>query len=123
MPGGPEGQKRPGDAARCADKAFKIAAGRIDGTTADDRQRNKAKGGHFAGRRATPSLIRVKSALWEAFSTRRPDILDNKGYARDFHDLLPSMVLPEDFADDLRAGNGSELYHKFRAAHSSSALS
>ena len=65
---------------------------------------------------------RAKSALWEAFARQRPGILDEKGYVPDFHDLLLPMVVPEDFTDDLRAGDGNELQTKFRAAHSSTGL-
>ena len=49
-------------------------------------------------------------------------VLDDKGYAADFRDILLPMVSPEDFEADLSAGNGNELQTKFRAVHSSSAL-
>ena len=62
------------------------------------------------------------SALVAAFSGQRPGILDGKGYTPRFHDTLLPMVSPEDFEDDLRAGDGNELETKFCAAHSSSGL-
>ncbi len=44
------------------------------------------------------------------------------GYVTDFTDNLVEGVHPSQFANDLEAGDGSELRTKFRAAHSSSAL-
>lgn len=49
-------------------------------------------------------------------------VLDDKGYASDFRDVLLPMVSAHDFEADLGAGSGNELQTKFRAVHSSSAL-
>ena len=69
-----------------------------------------------------PTRNHAKSALWEAFATQQPGILDERGYVCDFLDTLLPMVLPEDFEDDVAAGDGNELQTKFRAAHSSTGL-
>jgi hypothetical protein len=66
---------------------------------------------------------RALTALQDAFSCQRPSVvLDDKGYAADFRDILLPMVSPEDFEADLGAGSGNELKTKFRALQSSSAL-
>jgi len=72
---------------------------------------------------AGPIRNRALAALQDAFSRHRPSVvLDDKGYAADFRDILLPMVSPKDFEADLSAGNGNELQTKFRAVHSSSAL-
>lgn len=47
---------------------------------------------------------------------------DAKGYVPHFVDNLLPSVATSDFEADLEQGSGAELYGKFRAAHSSSAL-
>ena len=49
--------------------------------------------------------------------------LDAKCYAAHYRDTLVPGVRDQDFTNDLQAGDGKELARKFRAAHSSSALS
>lgn len=47
---------------------------------------------------------------------------NEKGYLNHFEDNLISTVLVDDFKADLENGDGNELYGKFQALHSSSAL-
>ena len=66
---------------------------------------------------------RALHALRAAFMRQHPGALvDEKGYASHFHEVLLPQVSADDFEADMRAGDGQELETKFRAAHSSSAL-
>lgn len=47
---------------------------------------------------------------------------NKKGYLDHFKDNLNSTILLDDFKTDLENGDGNELYGKFQALHSSSAL-
>lgn len=47
---------------------------------------------------------------------------NEKGYLNHFEDNLINTVFEEDFKTDLENGDGNELYGKFKALHSSSAL-
>jgi hypothetical protein len=71
------------------------------------------------------SAVRSRAllALQEAFRRQRPDVhVDERGYVGDFRETLLPMVFPEDFEEDLNAGDGNELENKFCALHSSSGL-
>lgn len=50
------------------------------------------------------------------------EIANQKGYLNHFTDNLISTIKLDDFKTDLENGNGNELYGKFQALHSSSAL-
>ena len=66
---------------------------------------------------------RALCALRDAFVRNHPAIeVDDRGYVPTAADNLVPGVRLEDFEADLRAGDGNELEHKFRAVHSSSAL-
>lgn len=66
---------------------------------------------------------RVDRALREGFARQHPGVaLDARGYVSDFRQTLLPMVSAKDFEDDLRAGLGNEMLYKFRAVHSSAAL-
>lgn len=47
---------------------------------------------------------------------------NEKGYLNHFKDNIISTILVDDFKTDLENGDGNELYGKFQALHSSSAL-
>ncbi len=47
---------------------------------------------------------------------------NEKGYLNHYSDNLINTILEEDFKTDLENGDGNELYGKFQALHSSSAL-
>lgn len=67
---------------------------------------------------------RARRALRDGFEGSAPGTpLDRGGYTATYRQNLLSAVAPADFEDDLRAGDGNELETKFRAVHSSSALS
>jgi len=54
---------------------------------------------------AGPIRNRSLTALQDAFLRHRPSVvLDDKGYASDFRDILLPMVSVEDFEADLSAG-------------------
>lgn len=66
---------------------------------------------------------RALRALRDAFARGHPAVeIDDRGYVRTFADNLVPGVRLADFEADLRAGDGNELERKFRAVHSSSAL-
>ncbi|MBC7523282.1 MAG: hypothetical protein H7239_02430 [Flavobacterium sp.] len=50
------------------------------------------------------------------------EIANEKGYLNHFTDNLISTIILDDFKTDLENGDGNELYGKFQALHSSSAL-
>ena len=47
---------------------------------------------------------------------------NDKGYLNHFKDNIISTIIEDDFKTDLENGDGNELYGKFQALHSSSAL-
>ena len=73
---------------------------------------------HISG---TSVRQRALRGLWSAAKANGTD-LDAKGYVSHFIDNLLPSVEASDFKADLEQGSGGELYGKFRAAHSSSAL-
>jgi hypothetical protein len=65
---------------------------------------------------------RIKNKIWECFEANSVHSLDLDGYVSKSEGNLVSGIEMKDFQKDFEGGNGNELYMKFRAAHSSSAL-
>ena len=66
---------------------------------------------------------RALLALRKALKVTSPGTdVDAQGYAASYTDNLVSSVTTADFEADLGQGSGNELFGKFRAVHSSSAL-
>ncbi len=64
----------------------------------------------------------IKKKIWEYFKVNSVHSLDAKGYVSKPEYNLVSGIEMKDFQEDFEGANGNELYKKFRAAHSSSAL-
>jgi len=65
---------------------------------------------------------RIKKKIWECFEASSEYRLDLDGYVIKPEYNLISGIKMEGFQKDFDDGSGNELYKKFRAAHSSSAL-
>jgi hypothetical protein len=65
---------------------------------------------------------RIKRKILECFEANSEYSLDIDGYVSEPEYNLVSGIKMEDFQGDFKGGSGNELYKKFRAAHSSSAL-
>jgi hypothetical protein len=64
----------------------------------------------------------IKKKIWECFDASSEYCLGLDGYvSKSEYNLVPGIEM-RDFQEDFEGGNGNELYRKFRAAHSSSAL-
>jgi len=64
----------------------------------------------------------IRKKIWECFKANSENSLDPDGYVSEpEYNLIPGIEI-EGFREDFEDGSGNELYKKFRAAHSSSAL-
>ncbi len=64
----------------------------------------------------------IKREIRKRFEANSEHSLDTDGYVSESEYNLISGIKMEDFQEDFEGGSGNELYKKFRAAHSSSAL-
>jgi len=64
----------------------------------------------------------IKKKIWDCFEANSEYSLDIDGYVSKPEYNLISGIKMKDFQEDFEGGSGNELYKKFRAAHSSSAL-
>jgi len=64
----------------------------------------------------------IKREIRKRFEANSEHSLDTDGYVSEPEYNLISGIKMEDFQGDFEGGSGNELYKKFRAAHSSSAL-
>tara|TARA_B100000315_G_C14560669_1_gene580405 strand:+ start:1302 stop:2117 length:816 start_codon:yes stop_codon:yes gene_type:complete len=64
----------------------------------------------------------IKRKIWEYYEANSENSLDTNGYVSKPEYNLISGIEMDDFRGDFEEGSGNELYKKFCAAHSSSAL-